>query len=46
MALTAEIDRAGSNQFVMALAFRSDEVTDVTPGTPNKPLTAVSEALA
>jgi glucoamylase len=46
VALTAEIDRAGQNQFVMALAFCTDEGTDVTPSTPNKALTAVAEALA
>ncbi|VXC78633.1 Glucan 1,4-a-glucosidase [Burkholderia sp. 8Y] len=46
VALTAEIDRAGKNQFVVALAFCVDEPTDITASTPNKALIAVSEALA
>ncbi|MFM0477201.1 glycoside hydrolase family 15 protein [Paraburkholderia strydomiana] len=46
VALTAEIDRARRNEFVLALAFCVDEPTDVTASTPNKALIAVSEALA
>ncbi|MEX3790887.1 glycoside hydrolase family 15 protein [Paraburkholderia sp. BR14374] len=46
VAMTAEINRAGRNQFVLALAFCVDEPRDTVPSTPNKALTAVSEALA
>jgi glucoamylase len=46
VAITAEINRAGRNQFVLALAFCVDEPRDTVPSTPNKALTAVSEALA
>ncbi|MGF6919849.1 glycoside hydrolase family 15 protein [Paraburkholderia sp. 40] len=46
VAVTAEINRAGQNQFVLALAFCVDEPTPITQSTPNKALTAVSEALA
>jgi glucoamylase len=46
VALTAEINRAGKNQFVLALAFCTDEATPITQSVPNVALTAVSEALA
>ncbi|CAL8478969.1 glycoside hydrolase family 15 protein [Caballeronia sp. S22] len=46
VAVTAEINRKGKNEFVLALAFCTDEATDVTASTPNKALTAVAEALA
>jgi glucoamylase len=46
VALTGEINRAGKNEFVLALAFCFDEATSITPSTPNSALAAVSESLA
>jgi glucoamylase len=46
VAMTAEIARAGRKEFVLALAFCVDEPRDTVSSTPNKALTAVSEALA
>ncbi|SAK93567.1 glucan 1,4-a-glucosidase [Caballeronia hypogeia] len=46
VAMTAEIARAGRNEFVLALAFCVDEPRDTVRSTPNKALAAVSEALA
>lgn len=46
VALTGEIDRAGKNQFVLALGFCLDEATPVTESVPNVALAAVTEALS
>jgi glucoamylase len=46
VALTAEIQRSGKNQFVLALAFGLDEATPITQSVPNTALVAVTEALS
>lgn len=46
VALTAEINRSGKNQFVLALGFCLDEATPVTESVPNVALAAVTEALS
>jgi glucoamylase len=46
VALTAEVQRSGQNQFVLALAFCLDEATPITRSAPNQALVAVTEALS
>jgi glucoamylase len=46
IALTAQINRAGSSQFVLALAICTDNRTSPAGFTPNPALVAVSEALS
>jgi glucoamylase len=46
VALTAEIDRQGKNEFVMALGFCTDQATPQSLSMPNVALATVTEALA